>query len=173
MRDFKCRVVISEDDYFPHSDPHLAWNAAAAHRLDYICAVGSVLGVHASLTNDVINGQYEFQLLPRPYKKFSGKYAQLGSDQAGALIHIGTRPGEEVYLFMAPSETLDPSFNTNSRPGLCSGPTTMQEKHARVIIAFIASCLADMVEVTSVWCESPYDIPMPPRPMTWTFTSAL
>jgi hypothetical protein len=171
MRNFKARIVLSPEDYYDHRDPHIAWKAGSSHKLDYICAVGNKLGIHAALTNVEINVNYVFELLPKPQKHFNGKYAQLGFDQASSLLHIGSRPGEEVFICMAPSETLMPSFESPPPPGFCTGPTTLNPKHARILMIFISYCLSHMADITSVYCMHPYDIPMPPEPINWDLTT--
>jgi hypothetical protein len=175
LRNYKAHITITDEDAYPHNDPHLVWNAGAAHRLDYICAIGDKLGLHATLTGADVNLDYVFELCPHPHKQFSGKYAQLGADQASAFLHIGNRPGEEVYLYMSPREVLGlpPSSNDLPEPGFCTGTTVLQPNHARIVSAFLAYCLGVMVDVTSVYCHDPYSIPMTPEPMSWTFTNAL
>lgn len=173
MRNFKTRIVLTPDDVYDHRSPNLAWKAGTTHKLDYICAIGNKIGLHAALTNAPVNAGYEFELKPRPSKQFSGKYAQLGFDQVSSLLYIGSRPGEEVFLCMAPTETLSPLFDSPPSIGLCTGPTNLSPKHARILIIFLSHCLSLMPDAKGVYCINPYSIKMPPEPMDWDFTSAL
>lgn len=173
MRKYKSRIVLTPDDLYSHRDPMVAWRAGYAHKLDYICAVGDRLGLHAALTDSGVNVEYEFTLSPKPHRKFGGKYAQLGFDQSGSVMYLGSRPGEEVYICMAPEEVLSPDFSSPPPVGLCSDSPLLTPFHARVMIVYIAFCLSQMSDVTSAYCLNPYSVPMPPHPMQWDFTSAL
>jgi len=156
MRKYRARVKLTGEDMYSHQDPNVAWKAGSAHKLDYICALGNTLGIHAALTNTRVNDEYEFILHPKPAKQFSGKYAQLGFDQAASLLYIGSRPGEEVYLCMVPTDTLLPSFDTPPPVGLCTGSTTLSPDHARILTIFICYCLSLMADATGVCCIEPY-----------------
>lgn len=174
MRNFQPRIVLTDDDLFRHTDPRVVWNAGSAYRLDYICAIGRGIGLHAALRSIECNIEYNFDLCPRPYKKFSGKYAQLGADQANSLLHIGSRPGEEVYIFMCPRDALNipPSSDDLPPPGHCTGETLLSPFHARVVSAYLAHCLSK-VPGLNIYCDDADSIPMPPDPASWYFTNAL
>jgi hypothetical protein len=173
MRRYRLELKLREEDYYSLTDSTIAWNATAARRLDYICAVGNQLGLHAALSSRSVNTEYEFVLAPRPQTAFYGKYAQLGADQKESLLKLGQRPGEDIFLYMAPTEVLDPSFKDLPAPGFATGSTRLSTRNARIILAFIASCLAEMSDVTSVYCTNEYLVPLPPQKMSWHFTSAL
>lgn len=173
MRNFKTRVILTDDDKYDHRNPNIAWNFGSGHKLDYICTVGNKLGLDAALTGERVNPQFIFELLPRPHKLFSGKYAQVGFDQASSLLYIGSRPNEDIFVCMAPIETLDPHFNNPPPTGFCTGPTTFSPTHARIMIIFLAYCLSLMSDATAVVCLQPYSVAMPPEPMDWHWTSAL
>jgi len=173
MRHFKPRLILKQEDVFDHTDPSVAWRAGSSHRLDYICTVGNSIGLHAALSGTDTNLEYRFELVPRPRKIFHGKYAQLGSDQSAALLYIGSKSNEDIYLFMAPIESLESNFVPCTPAGSCTGTTVMETCHSRILIVYLAYCLSLMKETTAVYCLNPYDVQMPPYPMSWSFTSAL
>jgi hypothetical protein len=175
MRNFRARIALTDNDVYNHSDRLLVWNAGASYRLDYLCVVGGEIGLHAALSNSAVNLNYTFQLCPHPGKHFSGKYAQLGADQVGSMLHVGSCGPEEVFLYMCPSEVLNlPPGSPDIPPaGCCTGPTVLSPKHARVMTAFLAHCLSRMADVTTTFCVAPYEIPMPPQGMSWDFSNAL
>lgn len=169
----RTRIQLEDRDQFLQNDPHTVWNANADKRLDYICAMGNKLGLHAALTNRSTDIEYEFNLDIKPGLAFSGRYAQLGADQKEGLLRIGRRPSEDVFIFMCPTDKLEDPQASTCKPGYCTGDTRMNPKHSRILIAFIAHCLALMRDVTSVHCIQPYEINLPPLPMDWSFTNAL
>ena len=121
------------------------------------------------------NGQldYEFVLNIQPHLSFWGKYAQLGGDQKEALIRVGTRPGEDVYLFMCPDSVFEDVTLALPPPGFNTGSSTrLSEKYTRIMMTFIAYCLSQMRDATGIYCNIPDGIPMPPEPMNWSFTNA-
>jgi hypothetical protein len=175
MRNYRPFIQIEDTDVLDHSNPFVIWNAGSAHKLDFLCVVGNQIGLHVALQNgpENTNLDYAFNLLPDRRKRFSGKYVQLGHNQEHSLLHIGDRPGEEIFIDMMPKEVL--SGNTDlPEVGLCTGTgsTILQEDHFRIISSFLAYCLS-LNETTSVHCIDAYDIPMPPESMSWLFTSAL
>jgi len=169
----RTRIKLEDRDQFLQNDPRTVWNANADKRLDYICAMGSKLGLHAALTNRANDIEYEFAMDIKPGLSFAGKYAQLGADQKESLLRIGSRPGEDVYIYMCLTEVLENIHSPVPEPGWCTGNTRMNSKHSRILTVFIAHCLSLMRDVTSVHCTQPYDIPLPPHPMDWTITNAL
>jgi hypothetical protein len=173
MRRYKTQIDLTESDSYSHHDPCLAWRAGKAHKLDYICVVGNKLGLHAALTNGNVDIGYQFTLFPKPNKPFSGKYAQLGFDQTSSLLYIGSRPGEEVFVSMAPIETLALDFNSPPPIGSCKGSTTvLKENHSRILINYIVFCLSKVPQ-ECVYLTSPYGVPLLPEKMSWDFTNAL
>jgi hypothetical protein len=165
-------IEVKDDDLFLQSNPQTIWNCNADRRLDYICTMGDRLGLHAALTNNVVHLSYEFELAPRPEMLFGGRYAQLGADQKGALLRIGSRPEEEVYIFMCPKDVLEGSQETLPEPGLATGRTCMKKRHSRILIAFLAYCLSQMRDSVNVYCREPYRIQLN-GDMNWSFTNAL
>ena len=91
MRQYRCQVQIEDRDKMLQNNPKTIWNADADRRLDYICAMGNQLGVHAALSNRENDLEYEFVIQILPHMSFSGKYAQLGADQKESLLRIGSR----------------------------------------------------------------------------------
>ena len=169
----RTRIHLEDRDQFLQNNPRTIWNANSDRRLDYMCTMGNKLGLHAALTNRLSDMEYEFKLEIKPKLAFAGKYAQLGADQKDSLLRIGSRPGEDVYLFMCPTAVLDDPDYQSTEPGECTGKTQMDLKHSRILIAFIAHCLSFMRDVTSVHCMNPYEINLPPHQMDWSFTNAL
>jgi len=141
MLRYKVSIRLTDKDCYRLEDPLLHWDSRSSHRLDYICAVGNKLGLHAALMNRESGYGYEFRMNPNPRKTFRGKFAQLGFDQKGSLLYLGRRPGEEVYICMAPKATLSPEFVHPPPIGCCSGPSQLAPAHANVLRMFILHCL--------------------------------
>jgi hypothetical protein len=170
----RSRLQLEDGDQFLHGDPLTIWNTNSDKRLDYICAMGSKVGLHVALPDRPDDCEYELVLNIKPQLAFAGKYAQLGADQTEGLLRIGSRPGEDIYVFMCPREVLEDLDYVPTTPGTCVGKTTrMKTKYSRILTAFIADCLSKMRDVTGIFCNDPYDVPMPPQPMSWGFTNAL
>lgn len=168
----RTRIILQDEDQYPPEDPLTLWNSCADRRLDYICTMGDRCGLDAALSKRAGDMGYEFMLCIQPHLSFAGKYAQLGADQKESLLKIGSRPGEEVYIYMCPNEVLEDPEVRVPKPGHSSGPTRMLQKHARILMAFIAHCLSKMRDETAVYCNEEYGIPLPPQPMNWSFTNA-
>lgn len=170
----RTKVVLDEEDQFHHNNPLTFWNATADKRVDYMCTVSSKLGLESILPNRRTSASFEFILDLKPHFAFSGKYAQLGADQSEALFRIGSRPGEEVYIFMCPKEAVDEPDHVPPKPGFCSGSTTrMKAKHSRILSVFIAWILSLMGD-NGIYVLDRYNVPQPPNQLKWSqITNAL
>lgn len=176
LTDKRAQIQLRSEDLYEHGNPLAVWKGCSDMRFDYICAIGNTLGLDAALPDRTSDpGEYNFKMQIQPHISFSGKYAQLGADQKEGLLRIGSRSGgEEVYIYMCPEEVFQPGYEV-PEPGFCSGPTRMSAKHARILTAFLAVCLSEIRDTGtgSYITNDCYEIPLPPEPMTWTFTNAL
>jgi len=167
----KTRIIVEDEDQYLHEDPRTIWNSSADKRLDYFFGMGNRLGLDAALSDRRLDMEYAFHLDVKPHLSFKGKYAQLGSDQAESLIRIGSRNGEDIFLYMCPKTVLTDPTLVLPPIGHCTGPTTLRTHHARIIMTYIAYTLSLMRDERSVYCNDPYEINMPPDAMSWQFTN--
>lgn len=174
LQTWRTRIRLEEEDQFPNRDPLTIWNSNADRRLDYMCAMGGRCGFDAAIANRGTDIDYNFALDIKPHLSFFGRYAQLGADQKEGLLRVGSlRASEEVYIYMCPKVVLGSPQVPIPKPGLCTGPTRMQTKHVRILMIYIAHCLAQIKDESSVYCNHWYDIPLPPEGMNWgLFTNA-
>jgi hypothetical protein len=170
----RSRIQLEDSDQYLNRDPLTIWNSNSDKRLDYICAVGSKVGIHAALPKEANGTRYELSIEIKPFMSFSGKYAQLGADQSEGLLRIGLQSGEDVYVFMCPREVMEDWDHLPPPPGTWTSNTTrMKTKHSRIMTIYIADCLSQMRDTTGIFCNEPYNVLMPPHPMVWNFTNAL
>lgn len=167
LQSARTKIVLQDEDQFLHNDPLTLWDAVSDKRLDYICTVGDRMGLDAILPNSRTDSLYQITIQLMPHFAFAGKLAQLGADQSEALFRIGFTPLEDFYVFMAPKEVFDGSYEAE-KPGYCSGTTTrMKSVHTRIMAMFIAYVLYQMGD-QGVDCFNWYSMSLPPGDLNWS-----
>lgn len=139
----KSPLVIDKNLVHQAENDDLLWSAKV-HYLDYLLAVSSKTGLWATLPNVVQDHNFNITIdLHRPYQQFRGKHGRLGFDPKESMMYFGRCRNDDVWLALVSKDQIN-GHCEDVPAGTCTGSTPLSTRHYRMIIDFLASCLATL-----------------------------
>lgn len=167
LKAMTAKSSLKIDDDLVHSPTvdRLLWKATT-HFLDYLLAVSSKQGLWATLPNIAQDHNYNIQIdLNRHYQRFHGKHGKLGFDPGGSMLYLGKCRSDEVWIACASKDIISGACEPVAA-GICTGSTQLSTRHYRMIIDFLATCLAS-IPGKSFICFRPYQVPLDTPSVNW------
>lgn len=162
----KAKLSIDNDMIHLPTVDRLLWKTNT-HYLDYLLAVASKAGLWPTIPNVAHDHNFLIQInLNRRYQQFRGKHGRLGFDPAQSMLYFGKCRNDDVWLGLAPKDIITGGCEPIAA-GTCSGPTPLPMRRWRMIIDFLASCLAT-IPGKSYSLFRPYQVPLEDASVTWS-----
>ena len=123
------------------TDPDFVW-FADVHYIDFILLVSARLGLHAILPNTASDPGYVWRLqLHQPCNTFRLKFTRLGFDAAHRMLFAGYQGQENVWIAMAPKNTLQ-TMSVHEPIHGGSTDTRLAHRHYLALLAWFAHLLS-------------------------------
>ncbi|KAG1846639.1 hypothetical protein F4604DRAFT_1936310 [Suillus subluteus] len=157
------RLVIGNDHTIPKDGPNVV-PRVGPHYIDHILYVGNRKGLDAAIPKIRADHNWQVTLdLANTHRLWpDSNVACLPFNPVGRMVYIGTRLQEQLWLAVVPTTFFEPNHPDNARaayPALNAPSTALTQRHALMIVMFIAHAFTEML-LQDIHCRERYPVPL-------------
>ncbi|KAG2063879.1 hypothetical protein BDR04DRAFT_1163227 [Suillus decipiens] len=159
----RYRLAIGNEHTVPKDGPNVV-PRVGPHYIDHTLYVGNRRGLDAAIPK--IRADHNWQViidLANTHRLWpDSNVACLPFNPIGRMVYIGTRLQEQLWLALVPTTFFEPNHPDNARetyPTLNAPSTALTQRHALMIIMFIAYAFAEM-RLQDFHCRVRYPVPL-------------
>ncbi|KAG2146603.1 uncharacterized protein EDB93DRAFT_1250884 [Suillus bovinus] len=157
------RLVIGNDHTIPKDGPNVV-PRVGPHYIDHTLYVGNRKGLDAAIPKIRADHNWQVTLdLANTHRLWpDSNVACLPFNPIGRMVYIGTRLQEQLWLAVVPTTFFEPNHPDNARaayPALNAPSTALTQRHALMIVMFIAHAFTEMF-LQDIHCRERYPVPL-------------